>query len=152
MGVSNARAGGAVIPAGSEGEQKEIEDAAAAAILAGRRCDGMERVARERQRARAVDRERGSRERDGEARERHNFKRRSQLESSSAYSWDRSQIRALKRETLALGDSNMHNLKHGEVLQLERKGYFRCDVPFLRASRPIVLLAIPDGRQQTSSR
>eukprot|EP00268_Persea_americana_P062378 TRINITY_DN79948_c0_g1_i1.p1 TRINITY_DN79948_c0_g1~~TRINITY_DN79948_c0_g1_i1.p1 ORF type:complete len:734 (-),score=153.77 TRINITY_DN79948_c0_g1_i1:276-2477(-) len=57
-----------------------------------------------------------------------------------------------RRETLALGDSNMRNLKHGEILQLERKGYFRCDVPFLRASRPIVLLAIPDGRQQTSSR
>lgn len=57
-----------------------------------------------------------------------------------------------RREALALGDSNMRNLKCGEILQLERKGYFRCDVPFVRASKPIVLLAIPDGRQQTSSR
>lgn len=55
-----------------------------------------------------------------------------------------------KKETLAYGDSNMRNLKHGEVLQLERKGYFRCDVPFVRPSKPIVLFAIPDGRQQTS--
>ncbi|KAL5828019.1 hypothetical protein ACOSQ3_019850 [Xanthoceras sorbifolium] len=52
-------------------------------------------------------------------------------------------------ETAALGDSNMRNLKRGEVLQLERKGYFICDVPFTRPSKSIVLFAIPDGRQQT---
>ncbi|KAM5560835.1 hypothetical protein ABKV19_021804 [Rosa sericea] len=53
-----------------------------------------------------------------------------------------------EKETAALGDSNMRNLKRGDVLQLERKGYFRCDVPYLRPSKPIVLFAIPDGRQQ----
>ncbi|KAJ9180404.1 hypothetical protein P3X46_008653 [Hevea brasiliensis] len=57
-----------------------------------------------------------------------------------------------KRETAALGDSNMRNLRRGEILQLERKGYFRCDVPFIRPSKPIVLFAIPDGRQATSSK
>ncbi|XP_043720291.1 glutamate--tRNA ligase, cytoplasmic [Telopea speciosissima] len=57
-----------------------------------------------------------------------------------------------KKETAALGDSNMRNLKRGEVIQLERKGYFRCDVPFIRSSKPIVLFAIPDGRQQASLR
>ncbi|OVA19225.1 Glutamyl/glutaminyl-tRNA synthetase [Macleaya cordata] len=57
-----------------------------------------------------------------------------------------------KKETLALGDSNMRNLKQGEILQLERKGYFRCDVPFIRPSKPVVLIAIPDGRQQTLTR
>ncbi|KAK9094627.1 hypothetical protein Scep_026096 [Stephania cephalantha] len=57
-----------------------------------------------------------------------------------------------KIETSALGDSNMRNLKRGEILQLERKGYFICDVPFVRPSKPIVLLAIPDGRQQTTHR
>lgn len=54
-----------------------------------------------------------------------------------------------KKETAALGDSNMRNLKRGEILQLERKGYFRCDVPFVRPSKPVILFAIPDGRQQT---
>jgi glutamyl-tRNA synthetase len=54
-----------------------------------------------------------------------------------------------KKETAALGDSNMRNLKRGKILQLERKGYFRVDVPFVRPSKPIVLFAIPDGRQQT---
>lgn len=52
-------------------------------------------------------------------------------------------------ESLAIGDANMRNLKRGEILQLERKGYFRCDVPYLRPSKPIVLIAIPDGRKQS---
>ncbi|XP_062171686.1 glutamate--tRNA ligase, cytoplasmic-like [Alnus glutinosa] len=51
-----------------------------------------------------------------------------------------------KRETAALGDSNLRNLKRGEILQLERKGYFRCDASYVRPSKPIVLFAIPDGR------
>ncbi|KAK3022172.1 hypothetical protein RJ639_045367 [Escallonia herrerae] len=54
-----------------------------------------------------------------------------------------------KKEITALGDSNMRNLKRGEILQLERKGYFICDAPFVRSSKPIVLFAIPDGRQQS---
>ncbi|CAA0840069.1 Glutamyl/glutaminyl-tRNA synthetase- class Ic [Striga hermonthica] len=54
-----------------------------------------------------------------------------------------------KTETLALGESDMRNLKCGDVIQLERKGYYRCDVPFVRSSKPIVLFAIPDGKQQT---
>lgn len=56
-----------------------------------------------------------------------------------------------KKETVALGDANMRDLKRGDVLQLERKGYFRCDVPFIRPTKPVVLFAIPDGRQQTST-
>lgn len=55
-----------------------------------------------------------------------------------------------RRELAALGDSNMRNLKRGDVIQLERKGYFRCDIPFVRSSKPMVLFAIPDGRQPTS--
>ncbi|PSS13896.1 Glutamate--tRNA ligase [Actinidia chinensis var. chinensis] len=57
-----------------------------------------------------------------------------------------------KKVTAALGDANMRNLQRGEILQLERKGYFICDVPFVRPSKPIVLFAIPDGRQQTVSK
>ncbi|KAG0592616.1 hypothetical protein KC19_1G267300 [Ceratodon purpureus] len=51
-------------------------------------------------------------------------------------------------ETSAVGDSNMRNLQRGEIIQLERKGYYICDVPYLRSARPVVLIAIPDGRQQ----
>nr|GMC93500.1 glutamate--tRNA ligase, cytoplasmic-like [Ipomoea batatas]GMC97200.1 glutamate--tRNA ligase, cytoplasmic-like [Ipomoea batatas] len=53
-----------------------------------------------------------------------------------------------KKETCAIGDSNMRDLKRGDILQLERKGYFRCDVPFVSPTQPIVLFAIPDGKQQ----
>ncbi|GJY73127.1 glutamate--tRNA ligase, cytoplasmic, partial [Tanacetum coccineum] len=55
-----------------------------------------------------------------------------------------------KKEIAAVGDSNMRELKCGDILQLERKGYFRCDVPFISPSKPIVLFAIPDGRQKST--
>ncbi|KAI5072108.1 hypothetical protein GOP47_0012214 [Adiantum capillus-veneris] len=51
-------------------------------------------------------------------------------------------------EIQALGDANMRNLKRGEIIQLERKGYFVCDSPYIRPSKPIALIAIPDGRQR----
>ena len=50
-------------------------------------------------------------------------------------------------ETEALGDSNMRILQKGEVIQLERKGYYIVDRPYLRPGKPMVLLNIPDGRQ-----
>ena len=55
-----------------------------------------------------------------------------------------------KWETAAVGDSNMRNVKRGEIIQLERKGYFICDVPFVRANKPMVLISIPDGRQKAA--
>ncbi|KAL7608286.1 hypothetical protein Lser_V15G14355 [Lactuca serriola] len=57
-----------------------------------------------------------------------------------------------KKEVGGVGDSNMRRLKRGDILQLERKGYFRCDVPFLTPSKPIVLFAIPDGRQTATTK
>uniref|UniRef100_A0A0E0C0J9 glutamate--tRNA ligase n=1 Tax=Oryza meridionalis TaxID=40149 RepID=A0A0E0C0J9_9ORYZ len=56
-----------------------------------------------------------------------------------------------RQEFSALGDANMRNLKQGEIIQLERKGYYRCDAPFIRSSKPIVLFAIPDGRQKPAT-
>ncbi|MCL7028763.1 hypothetical protein MKW94_018983 [Papaver nudicaule] len=55
-----------------------------------------------------------------------------------------------KKEIPAIGDSNIRDLKLGEIIQLERKGYFRCDVPFVTPSMPVVLIAIPDGRRNKS--
>lgn len=55
-----------------------------------------------------------------------------------------------KQEIAALGDSNMRNLKRGDIMQLERKGYFRCDVPYMRPAGHIVLYAIPEGRQNAT--
>ena len=54
--------------------------------------------------------------------------------------------------TPALGDANMKSLVKGDVLQLERRGYFIVDMPLSPVppvpgtASPIVLFAIPDGR------
>lgn len=51
-----------------------------------------------------------------------------------------------KKQVMAIGDSNCRNLQKGEILQLERKGYFIVDEAYLNAKKPIVLNYIPDGR------
>ena len=33
------------------------------------------------------------------------------------------------------------------MIQLERKGFFRCDVAYGGPNKPVVLFAIPDGKQ-----
>jgi hypothetical protein len=48
----------------------------------------------------------------------------------------------------AWGDANMHELRKGEVLQLERKGYYIVDVPAAQDGQPAVLFSIPDGHQK----
>ncbi|PRW45405.1 glutamyl-tRNA synthetase isoform A [Chlorella sorokiniana] len=52
--------------------------------------------------------------------------------------------------TAAVGDANMRSLKQGDVIQLERKGYYIVDAPFTSADKPIVLLNIPDGRARAA--
>lgn len=51
-------------------------------------------------------------------------------------------------ERSALGDPNMRNLNKGDIIQLERKGYFIVDKPLISPGAPIVLFNIPDGRQK----
>ena len=49
-----------------------------------------------------------------------------------------------------MGDANMRCLQKGDILQLERKGYFRVDQPLLKPTSPIILFAIPDGRMRST--
>jgi len=51
-------------------------------------------------------------------------------------------------EAQALGDANMRGIKHGEVLQIERKGYYICDKVYGGPGKPSVFLNIPDGREK----
>lgn len=54
-----------------------------------------------------------------------------------------------RRDVRAMGDGNMAHLKKGEVVQLERRGFFVVDEAWGGAGAPdapAVLLAIPDGR------
>lgn len=57
--------------------------------------------------------------------------------------------KASKVETYAHGDANMRSFQKGDVLQLERKGYFIVDEVYVREGSPMVLLSIPDGRAKT---
>ena len=56
---------------------------------------------------------------------------------------DRYDLPTMQRWTVsAMGDANMRCLQKGDILQLERKGYFRVDVPLLKPSASIILFAI----------
>nr|CDS31147.1 glutamyl tRNA synthetase cytoplasmic [Hymenolepis microstoma] len=54
-----------------------------------------------------------------------------------------------------LGDPQLRNLKKGDIIQLQRKGFFICDQPFTTThpstgkEAPCVLIYIPDGTTKT---
>eukprot|EP01025_Chloroclados_australasicus_P012110 TRINITY_DN15522_c0_g1_i1.p1 TRINITY_DN15522_c0_g1~~TRINITY_DN15522_c0_g1_i1.p1 ORF type:complete len:190 (-),score=31.23 TRINITY_DN15522_c0_g1_i1:311-880(-) len=52
------------------------------------------------------------------------------------------------KETEALGDANMRALQVGDIIQLERKGFYRVDAAQTKPNKPLLLLTIPDGRQK----
>ena len=52
-------------------------------------------------------------------------------------------------ETKVIGDAGLKNLKEHDIIQLERRGYFRVDKPYLSADRPLVLFMVPDGKTKS---
>jgi len=56
-----------------------------------------------------------------------------------------------KHEVEMVGDPELKNLKKGDIIQVQRRGYFICDVeyapfnPSVGRPRPVVLISIPDG-------
>jgi glutamyl-tRNA synthetase len=52
--------------------------------------------------------------------------------------------------TAAIGDPNLRNIQYGDIFQLERRGYFRCD-KILGTDSPLVLFKIPDGHKSNPS-
>jgi hypothetical protein len=58
---------------------------------------------------------------------------------------------ACRFETAATGDLNMRQLAAGDVLQLERKGYYIVDKP-AAGGQPAVLFSIPDGRTKNMAK
>mmetsp|Transcript_16484 Transcript_16484/g.19023 ORF Transcript_16484/g.19023 Transcript_16484/m.19023 type:complete len:1058 (+) Transcript_16484:153-3326(+) len=54
--------------------------------------------------------------------------------------------------TTVIGDVNLKTLQAGEVIQLERRGFYRVDQPYRRSvDKPIVLYMIPDGKTKSMS-
>lgn len=55
------------------------------------------------------------------------------------------------------GEAEMKRVKKGEIIQLQRKGFFICDVPYAPISpyslreQPVILFHIPDGHTTTPS-
>lgn len=56
-----------------------------------------------------------------------------------------------RHEVKMLGDPELKKLKKGDIIQLQRRGYFKVDVPYATANpisgvtRPVILFSIPDG-------
>lgn len=50
----------------------------------------------------------------------------------------------------AVGDANLRQLKKGDIIQLERRGYFICDQP-INKTLPLKLISIPDGKVASTS-
>jgi len=50
--------------------------------------------------------------------------------------------------THAIGDANLASLQKGDIIQLERKGFFICDRPHSAESR-LQLITIPDGKAKS---
>uniref|UniRef100_A0A7S4HK72 glutamate--tRNA ligase n=1 Tax=Prymnesium polylepis TaxID=72548 RepID=A0A7S4HK72_9EUKA len=46
----------------------------------------------------------------------------------------------------AKGEASLRQLQKGQIIQVERRGYYICDEPYVRPSDPIVLFFVPDGK------
>lgn len=51
-----------------------------------------------------------------------------------------------RTESQALCDPCLRALNSGDIIQLERKGFYRCDKPYGGVDQPCVLFFVPDGK------
>lgn len=57
-----------------------------------------------------------------------------------------------------LGEVELKRVRKGEIVQLQRKGFFRCDVPYAPASpfssreQPLILFHVPDGHTTNTTK
>ncbi|GLE05538.1 hypothetical protein PINS_up014561 [Pythium insidiosum] len=56
-----------------------------------------------------------------------------------------------RAEMVALGDHELRNLQQDDVVQLERRGFFRVDRPYISKDKPLVLFMVPDGKAKAMS-
>jgi glutamyl-tRNA synthetase len=53
--------------------------------------------------------------------------------------------------TKVIGDAGLKMLQVNDVIQLERRGFYRVDRPYINEDKPIVLYMIPDGKSKSMS-
>lgn len=51
--------------------------------------------------------------------------------------------------TQVIGDAGLKMLREHDIIQLERRGYYRVDRPYMNDDKPLVLYMIPDGKSKT---
>ena len=54
-------------------------------------------------------------------------------------------------ETEVIGDPGLKTLKENDIIQLERRGFYRVDRPYVNESKPLMLFMIPDGKKKAMS-
>jgi glutamyl-tRNA synthetase len=52
-------------------------------------------------------------------------------------------------ETEVIGDAGLKALQLHETIQLERRGFFRVDRPYLGPDKPLILFMVPDGKTKS---
>jgi glutamyl-tRNA synthetase len=57
-----------------------------------------------------------------------------------------------KTETAALGEAAMRGIKQGQHIQLQRKGFYFCDRPYVSKDKPMVLFYVPDGKDEAPAK
>jgi glutamyl-tRNA synthetase len=53
--------------------------------------------------------------------------------------------------TDVVGDAGLKMLRRNDIIQLERRGYYRVDRPYMSADKPLILFMVPDGRTKSMS-
>mmetsp|Transcript_26834 Transcript_26834/g.39710 ORF Transcript_26834/g.39710 Transcript_26834/m.39710 type:complete len:877 (-) Transcript_26834:144-2774(-) len=56
-----------------------------------------------------------------------------------------------KAESTVEGDALLKTLAKGDIIQLERRGYYRVDQPYRSPEKPVVLFMVPDGKSKAMS-
>jgi glutamyl-tRNA synthetase len=51
--------------------------------------------------------------------------------------------------TQVIGDAGLKMLREHDIIQLERRGFYRVDRPYMNEEKPLVLYMIPDGKSKT---
>lgn len=54
-------------------------------------------------------------------------------------------------ETEVIGDVGLKTLAENDIIQLERRGFYRVDRAYVNDSKPLVLFMVPDGKKKAMS-